>query len=129
MSFTKIPKVPVIESCYICSERFPRSSCYNIQFGFTTKFCCSIECCTIVNSYLYAVNHYKQFSLDNVEKAVQHYCYSNRCRASDYNLNVSLISRVCRYYCQVRFCGVVKDFDYLKSLFDCHEDDEWSHDD
>ena len=84
-----------IETCYICSEHSPRLSCYNIQIGYNTVFCCTIECSTIVNSYLYASSHYKTFSLENVEKAVDHYCYSNRCCASAYNLNVSLIKRVC----------------------------------
>ena len=118
-----------IETCYICSERSPRSYCYNVQIGYKTVFCCSIECCTIVNSYLYASSHYKTFSLENVDKAVDHYCYSNRCRASDYNLNVSLIKRVCKYYCLVRFQGVKKDFNYLKSLFDHCVGDKFSQDD
>ena len=118
-----------IETCYICSERSPRSSCYNVQIGYNTVFCCTIECSTIINSYLYASSHYKTFSLENVEKAVDHYCYSNRCRASAYNLNVSLIKRVCSYYCLVRFQGVKKDFNYLKSLFDYRVGDEFSHDD
>ena len=118
-----------IETCYICSERSPRSSCYNIQIGYSTVFCCTIECSTIVNSYLYASSHYKTVSLVNVEKAVDHYCYSNRCRASAYNLNVSLIKRVCKYYCLVRFQDVKKDFNYLKSLFDHHVGDEFSQND
>src|SRR5438270_16187 len=63
-----------IETCYICSEHSPRSSCYNIQIGYSTVFCCTIECSTIVNSYLYASSHYKTFSLENVEKAVDHDC-------------------------------------------------------
>src|SRR2546423_11552369 len=80
-----------IETCYICSEHSPHSSCYNVQIGYNTVFCCTIECSIIVNSYLYASSHYKTFSLENVEKAVDHYCYSNRCRVSAYNLNVSLL--------------------------------------
>ena len=50
-----------IETCYICSEHSPRSSCYNIQIGYSTIFYCTIA----------------------------------------YNLNVSLIKRVCKYYCFV----------------------------
>src|SRR5437763_17104986 len=97
-----------IETCYICSERSLRSYCYNVQIVYRTGFCCSIECCTIVNSYLYASSHYKAFSLENVDKAVDHYYYSNQCRASDYNLNILLIKRVCQYYCLVCFQDVKK---------------------
>jgi len=118
-----------IKICYICSERSSRSYCYNVQIRYRTVFCYLIECCTIVNSYLYASNHYKAFSLKNVDKAVNHYCYSNRCCASDYNLNVFLIKRVCKYYCLVRFQGIKKDFNYLKSLFDHHVGDEFSQND
>src|ERR1044071_1757524 len=118
-----------IETCYICSEHSPRSSCYNVQIGYSTYFCCTIECNTIVNSYFYARNHYKQSSIENIEKAVDHYCYSNKCRASSYNLNVSLIKRVCSYYYLVRNHNKNYDFNYLKSLFEYRVGDEFSHED
>src|SRR5256714_1332882 len=88
-----------IETCYICPERSPRSYCYNVQIGYKTVFCCSIECCTIVNSYLYASSHYKTFSLENVDKAVDHYCYSNRCRASDYNFHYIIVKHKIPFDC------------------------------
>src|SRR5688572_15264339 len=118
-----------IETCYICSECSSRSSCYNVQIGYSTYFCCTIECSTVVNSYLYACNHYKQSSVKNIEKAVDHYCYSNRCRASGYNLNVSLIKRVCSYYYLVRNDKEIYNFNYLKSLFNYRIGDEFSQDD
>src|SRR5271154_2187662 len=119
-----------IETCYFCSIQCSRSSCYNIQIGYDTIFCCSIECCTIINAYLYASSHYKSFSFSNIDKAVDHYCYSNKCRASDYNLNVSLIKRCLHYYCSVRFCGVVKDPNHVSYLLsDNRYNDEWSQDD
>ena len=129
-----------IETCYICSEHSPRSSCYNIQIGYSTYYCCTIECSTVVNSYFYARNfylnacnhykhHHKQSPIEYIEKVVDHYCYSNRCRASDYNLNVSLIKRVCSYYYNVLDKKEIHDFNYLKSLFNYCVGDEFSHDD
>jgi len=116
-----------IESCFICSEQSLRSLCYNTRFGYSTVFCCTIECCTILNSYLRAAS-YKNFTPSDVDKAVDHYCYSTKCAASSYNLNVSSLKRVCRYFCSVRFFGVQKDLKFIKFLFESKIDDEWSHD-
>src|ERR1044071_3402564 len=114
-----------IESCFICSEKSSRSQCYNIRFGYSTVFCCTIECCTILNSYLRASSK-DRFKIIDMDKAVDHYCYSKRCASSSYNLNVSSLKRVCRYFTTVRFFGVQKDLKFLKSLFESKIGDEWS---
>src|SRR5439155_5519765 len=49
----------IIESCFICSSHAPRSSCYNVQIGYSTFYCCTIECNTVVNAFFYARSHYK----------------------------------------------------------------------
>ena len=47
-----------IETCYICSECSSQSFYYNVQIGYSTYYCCIIECSTVVNSYFYAHNSY-----------------------------------------------------------------------
>ena len=119
-----------IESCYFCSLRCPRSSCYNIQIGYGTVFCCTIECATVINAYLYVYSHYKVFSYSNIDKAIDHFCYSKRCRASDYNLNVSQLKRLLGYYCTVRLGLTTKDSKHVDYLVtENRYGDIWSHDD
>src|SRR5437764_1777624 len=43
----------IIESCFICSSHTPRSLCYNVQIGYSTFYCCTIKCNTVVNAFFY----------------------------------------------------------------------------
>jgi len=119
----------IIESCFICSSHAPRSSCYNVQIGYSTFYCCTIECNTVVNAFFYARSHYKWACIENIEKAVEHYCKSTKCRASSYNLNMSLIKRVCTYFWEVRISKRQYNKEYLDSLYNYLLGDEWSQED
>ena len=119
----------IIESCFICSSHAPRSLCYNVQIGYSTFYCCTIECNTVVNAFFYARSHYKWACIENIEKAVEHYCKSIKCRASSYNLNMSLIKRVCTYFWEVRVSKRQYNKEYLDSLYDYLPGDEWFQED
>src|SRR2546421_7631527 len=54
----------------------------------------------------------------NIEKAVEHYCKSTKCRTSSYNLNMSLIKRVCTYFWEVHVSKRQYNKEYLDSLYD-----------
>ena len=121
-----------LEKCYLCDYEQHRSSCYNALLGYTTIFCCSLECLTILNSYHRAVTHYKSFNWDNLEKSVRHYCYSSRSGVSSYNMNVSQILRCVEYYTKVRLGiesnSACKEHMQFLTSEDCYGD-EWSQED
>jgi len=121
------------ETCYLCGVHCTRSNAIPLKYGYETIFLCSHECNTVVNSFLRSITHYKSsFSYENLEKSVRHYCYSNRCRTSSYNLNVSLIYRCAKYYAEVRFgtISLGQHKEHIRFLLsNDYYGDEWSHED
>jgi hypothetical protein len=120
-----------IEPCYFCGNSCPRSSSFNIPYGYTTVFCCTIECKTVISAFLYACNKKYPFDIsDRCDAAIDHFCYSRKCRSSDYNLNVSLLKRLIHYYISVRYFSATKNYATIDSLmYDNRDGDIWSHDD
>ena len=91
-----------IETCYICSEHSPRSFCYNVQIGYSTYFCCTIECSTIVTPIFMSQVITKPFHSKMSKRwliitviviDVMH----------PLTILMFLLSKECKYYCLVRF--------------------------
>ena len=131
MSYQSIKSGSIIETCAVCAHRCPRSSCYNMMVGHTTIFCCTIECKTALNAYYHARNHNKSGfpSDDRFKLSVDHYCYSTKCRASSYNLNVSQIFRLTKYYSLVKHNWCQFSEEKFNSLNEIRIGDEWSRED